>query len=77
MSGEPVDKVPKQRRPGGAKYGPIYQEIDALDAGEWLPVRFDTKAEAFNFREACVKHRTRNMEAKQRGTTVYARNKQE
>lgn len=62
------------RRPAGEVYADTYSQLDTLPVGEWLLVKFKTTKAAFNFRLACVKHRTRHIEAKQRGETVYARN---
>lgn len=73
-NGETIIGLPPIRHPAGEKYAAIYRKLDAQITGEWLPVSFDTKREAFNFRLACVKHRTRRIEAKQRAKTVYARN---
>lgn len=75
-NGQTIVGLPPIRHPAGEKYATAYRKLDGLIAGEWLPVKFDTTREAFNFRLACVKHRTRHIEAKQRGKTVYARNKQ-
>lgn len=74
-NGKPVMDVPPERHPAGEKYAASYRQLDELPAGEWLSVPFNTKRQAFNFRLACVKHRTRHIEAKQRGEIVYARNR--
>lgn len=74
INGKSVVVAPSIRHPAGEKYAATYRKLDDLPATEWLPVTFDTERAAFNFRLACVKHRTRKIEAKQRGKAVYARN---
>lgn len=74
-NGKPVVEAPSIRHPAGEKYAATYRQMDELPAGEWLSVPFNAEREAFNFRLACVKHRTRSIEAKQRGKKVFARNR--
>jgi hypothetical protein len=74
--GKPVGEVPANH-PGrdGGKYAQIYQAVDKLSDGDWLPVTFDSSREAYNFRVAIETHRTRLLQGKQRGQVVYVRKK--
>ena len=73
----PVQEIPRTRgsRFERGKYVRIYAAVDRLKGENWLPVKFDTATEAYNFRVAVATHRNRVMEAVLRGDTVYVRNK--
>lgn len=74
--GTPTTEIPERggRRDNG-KYAELYQSVDKLPDGEWLPVIFTTKKQAYNFRLTVETHRTRLMEAMLRNRTVYVRNR--
>lgn len=75
--GTPTREVPERDHSrGGGKYEQLYEAVDNLPDGEWLPVVFPTRKRAYNFRLAVETHRTRLMEATLRNRTVYVRNKQ-
>lgn len=75
----PVDSVPSKNRSkyDSGIYKKIYFALDKLEKGKWLPIEFETKKEAYNFRVACDTHRTRLIEARMRDRTVYIRNRNE
>lgn len=74
---EPTTEIPKKGIRGTQRtiYSEIYKRIDSLNDDEWLPIEFNDKKKAYNFRVACDTHRNRLMEAQLRGRTVYVRNK--
>lgn len=74
--GTPTTEVPERggHRDNG-KYAELYRSVDKLPDGEWLPVIFTTKKQAYNFRLTVETHRTRLMEAMLRNRTVYVRNR--
>lgn len=71
--GDPVQGVPPSTVETG-KYAAVYQALDSLTNGEWLPVTFDTKMAAYNFRVSASTQRKRSVEVVLRGETVYIRN---
>lgn len=75
--GKAVTEVPPNRLSrNDGKYAEVYNAVDKLKKGEWLPVTFDNTKEAYNFRCAIETHRTRLMQGKQRKCVVYVRNKE-
>lgn len=75
--GQPVYSVPSKNASlsNDGKYAEIYKAVDKLHNSDWLPVTFETVKEAYNFRVTCDTHRSRLLEAKQRRSMVYVRNK--
>ncbi len=74
--GQAVSELPKARTGHrNNKYDSVYAAVDKLKRNEWLPVKFDTAHEAYNFRVAVATHRSKLLDAKLRGSTVYVRNK--
>lgn len=71
--GKPTGLVPDSGSRDDGKYADIYKAVDKLQDGQWLPVSFNSRREAYNFRLAVETHRTRVMEGKMRGNTVYVR----
>lgn len=72
--GEPVKEMPGSHLGRKSKYGDVYRSLDALVNGDWLPVEFDSEREARTFQVTCMTHRTRQIEARLRGSVVYVRN---
>jgi hypothetical protein len=74
--GKPTTVVPPDSRGrNDGKYAEIYRAIEKLKGDDWLPVRFATRREAYNFRIAAHTHRTLSLRAKMRGSTVYVQGK--
>lgn len=73
---DPVQSVPASMM-GRGKYAEIYAALDRLTNGDWLPVTFDTRMEAYNFRVSATTQRKRSVEVVLRGETCYIRDKPE
>ena len=74
--GKPTTVLPpKASGRNDGKYAAIYNAVDKLKNGDWLPVTFKTTKEAYNFRIACETHRTRLLEATMRQCVIYVRKK--
>lgn len=66
--GRPLKKLPHERHGGRrAKYQAIYDAVDKLAEGDWLPIEFETRAEAVRAAGA-LRHR---MTVSIHGNTVY------
>ena len=69
--GEPTTEVPPPLR----KYGAIWEAVKNLTDGAWLPISFPNRADAQTF-TASGAIKTRGLESRRSGTTVYLRRKQ-
>lgn len=68
--GKPVNSPPNalQRQ---SKYIEVWNTVEALPKGEWLPVECDTEKEAHSLYGSTYAHKTLPLRAIRRGTTVY------
>lgn len=68
--GKKTKNVPDPERGGrvGSKYLPIFDKIDALDPGEFLPITFEDNAPCHKLYQALHQ---RHYHVKRRGLTLY------
>lgn len=75
--GKPTGNTPPRCKVKHGKYDAVYQAVQGLRRGEWLPVTFPTEHEAYNFRVAATTQRKLPLEARLRGSEVYVRLRRE
>lgn len=68
--GKKVKTVPPPARGGrsGSKYQPLFDKIDSLSDGEFLPLQFEDERSSSNIYLAL---RQRNYDVRRRGLTLY------
>lgn len=70
---KPVKNVPNSGVRHSGKYADIYRAVKQMPNGDWLPVQFDERKQAYNFYLTAKTHRTLRFEVKTRLNVVYLR----
>ena len=72
--GKPTKNVPRNGRGLGSnsKYQAVWEAVERIKNGDWLPIIFDNATNARRFRTCCTLVRFK-LDARMRGLVVYVR----